>query len=34
MIEDDKEHGEAAEEDGEGVEVCVGDHGGLVGYLR
>lgn len=26
MVDDDEEHGEAAEKDGEGVEVVVGDH--------
>lgn len=28
MVEDDEEHGHAAEEDGEGVELVVCDHGG------
>ena len=28
MVEDDEEHGERAEEDGELVEIIVGDHGG------
>jgi hypothetical protein len=27
VVEDDQEHGGAAEEDGEGVELGVGDHG-------
>lgn len=27
MVEDDQEHGSATEEDGEGVELGVGDHG-------
>lgn len=27
VVEDDQEHGSAAEEDGEGVELGVGDHG-------
>lgn len=39
VVEDDHEHGGAAEEDGEGVERCVGDHldgscGGLEGDLK
>ena len=34
VVEDDQEHGGATEEDGEGVELGVGDHGCcVVGFL-